>query len=416
ALKLMVAACLTNEEVIIDNIPLISDLMVMAEIIEQLGGKVKFKGHTVYIKMEELKEDKITLEKAVEIRTSFMFLSPLLARRGKAVVPNPGGCRIGARPIDRVINGLKKLGVSIKYNHQDGYFYAKTQGLVGKEYKFEKNTHTGTETVIIAAVLAKGITVLNNAAEEPEVDELINFLNSMGAKIRRIKPRTIRIEGVKKLHGTRFKINSDRNEVVTFAIAALMTEGEVFIKNTNTDGLKEFLAVLKKTGGGFEEKNGGIRFYYKSGLNPVRVATSFYPGFMTDWQGPWAVLMTRAKGKSIVHETVYENRFSYVDELEKMGAELKLFNPEIKSPSEVYNFNITDDNNYFHALRISGPSKLHNAILNISDLRAGATLVLAALSAEGESVVFGLEHLDRGYEEFDKRLRKLGANIKRVKD
>ncbi len=416
ALKLMVAACLTKEEVIIENIPLISDLMIMSEIIEQLGGKVEFKGHTVHIKMEKFKEDKITLDKAVEIRTSFMFLSPLLARLGKAIVPNPGGCRIGARPIDRVINGLKKLGASIKYNSRDGYFYANTKGLIGTKYRFEKNTHTGTETMIIAAVLAKGTTILDNAAEEPEVDELISFLNNMGARITRVKPRIIKIEGVNRLHGTKFRINSDRNEVVTFAIAALMTDGEIFIKNIGKDGLKEFLDALEKVGAGFEEKKNGIRFYHKDGLKPVNVSTSFYPGFMTDWQGPWAVLMTKAHGESIVHETVYENRFSYVEELEKMGASLKLFNPKVKNPSKVYNFNIVDDKDYFHALRISGPSSLHNAVLNVSDLRAGATLVLAALSAKGESVIFGLEHLDRGYEDFDKRLRKLGANIQRVKD
>lgn len=416
ALKLMVAACLTKEEIVIENIPLISDLMVMAEIIEQLGGKVEFKGHTVHIRMKEFKEDKITLDKAVEIRTSFMFLSPLLARLGKAIVPNPGGCRIGARPIDRVIDGLKKLGSSIKYNSRDGYFYANAKELVGTKYRFEKNTHTGTETMIIAAVLAKGTTILNNAAEEPEVDELINFLNSMGAKITRINPRVIKIEGVDKLHGTRFRINSDRNEIVTFAIAALMTDGEILIKNIRRDGLKEFLDALEKAGAGFEEKEDGIKFYHKDGLRSIKVTTSFYPGFMTDWQGPWAVLMTKANGESIVHETVYENRFSYVEELKKMGASLKLFNPEVKNPSKTYNFNITDDKDFFHALKIFGPSNLHNAILNVSDLRAGATLVLAALSAKGESVIFGLEHLDRGYEDFDKRLRGLGANIQRVKD
>lgn len=416
ALKLMVAACLTEEEVIIENVPLISDLMVMSEIIKQLGGKIRFKGHSIYIKMEILKEDKITLEKAAEIRTSFMFLSPLLARLKKAVVPNPGGCRIGARPIDRVINGLKKMGVYIKYNSSDGYFYAKTPGLIGTNYKFEKNTHTGTETLIIAAVLAKGRTVLDNAAEEPEVDELINFLNSMGAKVKRIAKRKIQIDGVKKLRGTKFRISTDRNEVVTFAVAALITEGEVFIENVNKEGLLEFLDVLKKVGGGVEEKNGGIKFFYKNGLKPTKVVTSFYPGFMTDWQGPWSVLMTRARGDSVVHETVYENRFSYVAELEKMGARLKLFNPKIKNPEKIYNFNINDDNDYPHALKISGPSKLHNAILNVSDLRAGATLVLAALSANGESVISGLEHLDRGYEDFDKRLRKLGANIERVRE
>lgn len=414
ALKLMVAACLTDEQVVIENVPLISDLLVMSDIIMQLGGKMNFHDHSVTIHLKNLTSDKITLDKAAEIRTSFMFLAPLLARLGSAIVPNPGGCRIGARPIDRIINGLRKLNVRIKYNSLDGYFYARTTGLKGTTYRFSKNTHTGTETLIIASVMAKGRTILENAAEEPEVDELINFLNGMGAKIKRVKKRVIQINGVEKLHGTRYRINADRNEVVTFAVAAVLTEGDIFLKNTDESGLKEFIQEFEKVGGGVQRKDGGIRFFYKGKLSPSRVKTSFYPGFMTDWQGPWAVLMTKAHGTSVLHETVYENRFSYAQELEKMGAKLELFNPKIKNVEKIYNFNIKDDKGFFHAVKIKGPSALHNAVLNVSDLRAGATLVLAALSAKGESVVFGLEHLDRGYEDFDKRLKRLGANIQRI--
>lgn len=416
ALKLMVAACLTEEEVVIENIPLISDLMVMADIISQLGGKVRFTGHTVSIEMKDFNGDKITLERAAEIRTSFMFLAPLLARLRSAVVPNPGGCRIGARPIDRIIDGIKKLGAQIKYDSKDGYFYAKTNGLLGTKYRFNKNTHTGTETMIIASVLAKGITILENAALEPEIDELIEFLNSMGAKVMRLENRKIEIIGVDKLHSTKFRIGSDRNEVVTFAVAAILTEGDIFIKNTRTSGLEEFLTELEKIGGGFQQKDGGIRFYYKGKISPIDINTNFYPGFMTDWQGPWSLLLTKAEGVSTVHETVYENRFTYVKELEKMGAILELFDPKVNNPEKFYNFNVKDGKNLLHALKIKGPAKLHNAILDVSDLRAGATLVLAALSAKGESVVFGLEHLDRGYEQFEKRLKSLGADIKRVKE
>lgn len=414
ALKLVVAACLTNECVVIQNVPLISDLIIMADIIMQLGGKMDFNDHSITIHMNKFAGDKITLDKAAEIRTSFMFMAPLLARLGSAVVPNPGGCRIGARPIDRIIKGLRRLNVKIKYYSQDGYFHAKTNGLKGTTYNFSKNTHTGTETMIIAAVLAKGRTILENAAEEPEVDELINFLNSMGAKIKRTKKRVIQIDGVKKLHGTKFRINADRNEVVTFAIAALLTEGDIFIKNIDEPGLKEFIKKIKKIGGGYEKKDKGVRFYYKGKLSPSKVSTTFYPGFMTDWQGPWAILMTKANGTSILHETVYENRFSYVQELEKMGAKIETFSPKVKNPEKVYNFNIKDDKDFMHALRIKGPTTLHNAVLTVSDLRAGATLVLAALSAKGESILFGLEHLDRGYEDFEKRLKKLKANIERV--
>ena len=417
ALKVLVAACLTEEEVVIENVPLISDVKDMAEIIKHLGGKVKFKDHTVTVQMKKFASEKISLESAAEIRTSYMFLAPLLLRMGNAIIPNPGGCRIGARPIDRVIDGLRKMGVKIRYNSRDGYFYASApKGLQGTEYEFSKNTHTGTETMILVASMAKGRTVLDNAAQEPEIDELIGLLNRMGAAIVRKKPRQIVIDGVEKLHGTNFVIAPDRNEAVTFAAAAILTKGDIFIEGIKRKGLEEFLEMLGKSGGGYEEKDNGIRFYYKGELKPTEVTTTFYPGFMTDWQGPWAVLMTMANGTSSIHETVYENRFTYVQELMKMGAQLELYNPEIKNPEKVYNFNIKDDNGKnFHAMKIIGPSCLHNGILEIYDLRAGATLVIGALSAEGESILFGIEHLDRGYESFEKRLKALGANVRRSK-
>lgn len=418
ALKVLVAACLTEDEVIVENIPLISDFLTMADIIEHLGGTVKFKGHTVTVQLKKFSSEKIALDKAAEIRTSYMFLAPLLARMGKAVIPNPGGCRIGARPIDRIIDGLKKMGVKIKYISKDGFFHASSPaGLSGTKYAFDKNTHTGTETMILAAVLAKGRTVLQNAAEEPEVDELIGLLNRMGAKVIRKDSRTIVIEGVSSLHGTTFRIVPDRNEVVTFAVAAIITEGDIFISGIKKRGIEEFLEKLRKCGGGYEEEKDGIRFFYKGPIKPADITTTFYPGFMTDWQGPWTILMTKALGISTIHETVYENRFTYAPQVRKMGAHIELFNPKVENPSKFYNFNIQDDNGkYFHAARIYGPVNLHNGVVDISDLRAGATLVLAALAAQGESVLFGVEHLDRGYEHFEHRLRKLGAKIKRVKE
>jgi UDP-N-acetylglucosamine 1-carboxyvinyltransferase len=418
ALKVLVAACLTKEEVNIKNLPLISDVLTMADIIEHLGGKIEFKDHALTIKLADFSSEKISLDKAAEIRTSYMFLAPLLARKGKAVIPNPGGCRIGARPIGRVINGLKKMGVQVKYSSKDGYFHAEApNGLKGTHYKFEKSTHTGTETMILAAVLAKGTTVLDNAAQEPEIDELIVLLRRMGAKITKEFPRRIVINGVENMHGANFKVFPDRNEVVTFAAAAIITEGDIFIKDITQKGLEEFLEMLDKIGAGYEIKNNGIRFFYKGQLKATDVTTGYYPGFMTDWQGPWVVLMTKADGVSLLHETVYENRFTYVEELQKMGANIELFNPAVKDPEKFYNFNIHDDKKKnFHAAKIFGPTKLHNGIVDITDLRAGATLVLAALAADGESVLAGLEHLDRGYEHFDSRLKELGASIKRVKE
>ena len=318
-LKALVAACLTDEEVIIENIPLITDVFVMTEIIEELGGSVAILDHSVKVKMEKFQTTKIALERAAEIRTSAIFLSPLLAREKKAVIPNPGGCRLGARPIDRLIEGLRKLNAKIEYRSEDGYFHAETDGLTGAEYYFEKTTHTGTETLIIAACLAKGKTTLKNAALEPEIDELIDILNKMGGKVKRTTdPRIIEIEGVSKLHGAKFSIGPDRNEIVTFAIAAIATKGDIFIEGAESSQIKDFLKKLKEAGGGVEEKSDGIRFYYKGELSSVSVTTSPYPGFMTDWQPLWAVLMTQATGQSIIHETVFENKLDYINDLQKM--------------------------------------------------------------------------------------------------
>lgn len=421
ALKAMVAACLTDQKVTIENVPLISDFMVMVEIIRELGGKVEIIDHVAHVHMEKFKKEKISLEEAAKIRTSAMFLSPLLARMGKAIIPNPGGCRIGARPIDRTIKGLEKMGYSAEYKSKDGFFYLKkifNFKMKKITYRFEKSTHTGTETLIMVASLMKGVEIiLENAASEPEIDELINLLNQMGAKILRTEERTIVIKGVEKLTGTKFTIGPDRNEIVTMAIAAVVTKGDILIKDAQSVDLSPFIQRLELAGGGVEQKKEGIRFYYKGELTSVNVETSTYPGFMTDWQGPWAILMTQAKGEAIIHETVYENRFGYVSELKKMGANIVLFNPEIKNPEKVYNFNLSDNNSsYFHAIRVKGPTKLHNGVVEVSDLRAGATLILAALSAIGESVIFGVEHLDRGYEKLDQNLKFLGANIKRGND
>lgn len=417
ALKALVAACLTKDEVVIHNIPLISDFAIMVDIIKEFGGKVTIKDHTAYVTALDIKNPKISLDKAAEIRTSSMFVAPLLARVGRAIIPNPGGCRIGARPIDRTIDGLQQLGVTVRYDSSDGYFHALAKTLHGTTYAFDKNTHTGTETMIMASVLAAGRTVLENAAEEPEIDELILLLTSMGAKIQRVKPRTIVIEGVASLHGATFTVGPDRNEVVTIAIAAIITEGDVVVKGATKNGLVEFLEKLQECGGGYEEKSDGIRFFYKGKLKATDITTAPYPGFMTDWQSPWAVLMTKAEGVSVVHETVFESRFGFVSELKKMGAHIELFNPPVTNPKAFYNFNLTDDTKEnFHAAKITGTTQLHDAVVTISDLRAGATLVLAALTAHGETTIFGIEKLDRGYEALEKRLRTLGADIQREKE
>ncbi|OIP58256.1 MAG: UDP-N-acetylglucosamine 1-carboxyvinyltransferase [Candidatus Levybacteria bacterium CG_4_10_14_0_2_um_filter_36_16] len=417
-LKTVIAACLTSEVVEIKNVPLISDFFVILELVREIGGDVVLSGHTVKIHVPHIKTVKLPLEIGAKIRTSSMFLAPLLARNKEAFIPNPGGCRIGARPIDRHIEGLEKMGAKISYHTEDGYFYAKTDGLCGANYTFEKNSHTGTETLIMAAVLAKGKTIIDNAAEEPEVDDLIGFLVSMGAKIERTATRTIVIEGVTALHGTTYEIMPDRNEVVTFAICSALTGGGIIIKNAQLKDLDTFLLYFKNAGGEWEEKDGGVRFFIKDMIVPVNVTTGPHPGFMTDWQGAWAVLMTQSVGTSLIHETVYENRFSYIGELEKMGAKIEFLMPSVKNPEKVYNFNYEHDkkNEYRQEVRIKGKTPFHNAVLTIADLRAGATIVLAALIATGESVIFGIEHLERGYEAFDSRLASIGVDIDVVEE
>lgn len=415
ALKALVAACLTDEEVVIENIPLISDFFVMVEIMEDLGAAVTIEGHTVRVQLQKFTKNEISLEKAAQLRTSAMFLAPLLARTGEATIPNPGGCRLGARPIDRIVDGIRTLHVAVTYESNDGYFHAKTSGLTAGVYTFPKSTHTGTETLILASVLATGTTVLQNAAEEPEIDDLIQLLNNMGAKVTRSSKREITIEGVKKLHGAIFRISPDRNEIVTFAIAAGVTGGEITIMDARENDVAAFLEKCTEAGLGYETVDNGIRFFTKGQLHAVDVVTKIFPGFMTDWQAPWAVLMTQANGISTIHETVFENKMGYVADLRKMGARIETYRPEVADKESFYNFNLEDDNEeYVHAIKISGPTPLHNAVLTTIDIRAGAAVVLAALAAKGESTIFGVEKLDRGYERFEERLHQLGAQIERI--
>jgi len=420
ALKTVVAALLTEEEVIIDRVPLIADLFLMVETAKRLGVKIEIDEdrRTLFIRGGTLESNKIPLEVGARIRTSSMFLSPLLSRFGEAIIPNPGGCRIGARPIDRHIEGLREMGAKIYYDPTDGYFHAEAARLHGVDFTFSKNTHTGTETLILAAVKASGRTVLENAAQEPEVDDLIRLLNLMGAKIQRVTPRKIVIEGVKKLKGTRYKIMADRNEIVTFAIGALVSKGDVIIHGGQREYLKAFLGKVDEAGGGWEPKEDTVtRFFYQKNFKPTNITTGPYPSFMTDWQAPWALLMTQAGGLSTIHETVYESRFSYVFELRKMGVKIEFFDPKVTDPQNFYNFNWADKKpNYHQGIKIFGPTSLHNAVLEITDLRAGATLVLAAILAKGESYLWGVEQIDRGYEKIEERLKKLGADIKRTED
>ncbi|MFC1646838.1 UDP-N-acetylglucosamine 1-carboxyvinyltransferase [Patescibacteria group bacterium] len=416
ALKACVASLLTDDEIVIDNVPLIQDVVLMMDLISCLGVKCKVSNHKAKFHFVYNNKYQVPIEIGARLRTSSLILGPMLARFGKAVIPNPGGCRIGARPINRHIHALEKMGAKVDYSSQDGYFYASCKKLKGAIIEFEKNTHTGTEAVLLAAVLASGRTVIKNAANELEVDDLICLLNNMGAQIVRSNDREITIDGVDRLHGTHHRIMSDRNEEVTFAVAAALTNGRIIVNKSQRENIKYFLEMFKKAGGIVRKISDEVTQYSsKKVIHPTDIVVEPHPGFMTDWQAPWALLMTQAEGVSTIHETVFESRFSYVEELRKMGAKIEFFNPKVANPKSFYNFNWRDrDEDSHQAIRIVGKTKLHNAVIKMSDLRAGATLLLAALSATGESYIHQVDQIDRGYENVDARFAKLGASIKRI--
>jgi UDP-N-acetylglucosamine 1-carboxyvinyltransferase len=418
AVKALFASLLTDDPLTLSNVPHIRDVTMLIELLGQMGLRVTHEDHVVRVTDGGIRDTTVPLDLGARLRTSSMIIGPLLARYGHAKIPNPGGCRIGARPIDRHIEALKSMGAEISYKSDDGYFYATTSGLHGATVSFPKNTHTGTETVLLAAVLADGETVIQNAAQEVEVDNLILLLNNMGAKVKRTAPREITISGVKKLHGTDFRIMPDRNEEITFAIAAAMTNGTITVRESSRESIGAFLDVFRQVGGNVEPVSASVtRYSLGSPIKPADVVTTAHPGFMTDWQGPWAVMMTQAAGKSTIHETVFESRFSYVSELRKMGAKIEFFDPVVPDPEQFYNFNWQDRvADYHQAIAISGPTTLHNAVLEMNDLRAGATLVLAALTAKGKSFIHGVDQIDRGYERIEERLNALGARVSRISE
>lgn len=412
--KLMIASLLADTESRLLNFSHISDVEAVKKIITDLGGVVTAKGErALFINPSSLKSSTIDEGIGAQGRFSTMFIGPLVARFKKAIVPAPGGDKIGKRPLERHFDGLKQLGIQIE--EKNGMYYCEATELNGTTYRFEKNTHTGTETLIMAAVLAKGTTILENAAEEPEIDDLIAFLNAMGAHVRRRAHRVIEIHGVNQLQGAIHKIMPDRNEAVSYACAAIATKGDVIIENAREQDLKAFLEKLEEIGAGYEVGQYGIRFYYHKPLIAADIVTEIEPGFMTDWQPLWATLATQCKGKSVIHETIMQNRFQYVTELVAMGAKIKKYNPDVAHPEKIYNFNLKDDRpEYFHAIEISGPTQLKAGEFTVYDLRHGATLILAAMVAQGTSTIHGIELVDRGYEQLEKRLTSMGANIQRI--
>lgn len=411
--KLMIAALLGSSESRLLNLPDISDVDLVAQIINELGGKAHRVGErTFIIDPRNFRFSTVSQKHGEQSRASTLFIPALLAQFGQAEVPLPGGDKIGKRPLERHMMGLELMGV--KFVQENGVLKASCKELKGCTYRFEKNTHTGTETLIMAGVLAKGKTVLENAAEEPEIDDLILFLNQMGAKIRRRPFRKIEIEGVEKLSGAIHKIMPDRNEAVSYACAAIASRGDIVVENARHKDLRAFLDKLDEIGAGYEIGDYGIRFFYKGELQATDVETEIHPGFMTDWQPLFATLLCQCHGESIIHETVMQNRFQYVADLRAMGAKIEYFNPTVKNPESLYNFNWQDhlDSDH-HAIKIFGPTDFKGGEFTIHDLRAGATILLAAISAKGQTILHNIEQVERGYQKIDEKLILMGAKIER---
>lgn len=409
ATKMMVASILTAEPCLLENFPDIGDAKITEELCRSVGSKMEKSGGVF-----KIQTPKITNAKVVSLsrrnRIPILALGPLLARVGEAEVPILGGDRIGPRPVDIHIAALTAMGANIEAK-ADRYVASAKNGLKGARINLRYPSVGATENTILAAVLAEGRTVIENAAVEPEIIDLIKMLQKMGAIIELGTHRKIYIDGVQSLRGVRHSILPDRNEAVSFACLAVATGGKVLVKEARQDDLITFLNTLRKVGGEYEVEKGGIVFWRRDTgpLRPAKIETDTHPGFMTDWQQPLAVLLTQSAGTSVIHETVYEDRFGYVQDLNLMGAEIKV---ETRCGGDLpCRF---QDKNHSHSAVLNGPRKLRSANLTVRDLRSGIAHVIAALAAEGESVINGVEEIDRGYEKIDERLRKLGAIIKRV--
>ncbi len=411
--KLMIAAACGEGESRLLNMSKIGDVEVTYKTLESIGIKCSRPGdNTVYIMGGELGADIIPSFTGEKTRAATLFAGLLLNKKGRAIIPLPGGCSLGDRPIERHLDGFRAMGAKVVCTDV-GIEMEAPHGLYGATYRFDKKSHTGTESLIIAAVLASGKTVIQNAALEPEIDDLIEFLTKMGAKVNR-KSDSIEIVGVKQLHGATHHVMFDRNEAVSYACMAYATKGDIIVEGTKTKHIKAFLKEVDKIGGKYEISEYGIRFYFDTPLLASDITTAPEPGFMTDWQPLWTTMMTSAAGISHVQEFVHNNRLAFTKELNAMGAQIELYDPKLKNPGESYQFAWPEREHNFHAAKITGPSILRGTNMTVPDLRGGATLVMAAIMARGVSVIDNIELIDRGYEKFDERLRCLSANIERI--
>ena len=402
ALPCMAAAILTEDEVVLENIPQVRDIETERRLLAAMGAEVDLgygrAQHRTSIRCASLSDPVAKYEIVKTMRASSLVLGPLIARTGIARVAMPGGCAIGGRPIDLHIKGLEAMGAAITQDH--GYLEARTPNngssqLKGAHIVFDKITVTGTEDLLMAATLADGETVFENCAREPEVTDLAALLTAMGAKIKGAGTSTIHVQGVAKLHGARHRINPDRIEAGPFLIAAAITGGDLDVDCCNPAHLGALIAKLEACGVRLDVGNDHIRVRSGGSLKATNISTEEYPGFPTDMQAQFMALATQSEGTTTITENIFENRFMHVQELNRMGANISVQG---------------------RTATVRGPSKLESAAVMCSDLRASASLVLAALVADGETILDRVYHLDRGYEHFEEKLRNVGAQIRRMGD
>jgi len=402
-LPLMIASLLTDQTLVLENVPRLADVALLQRILGNHGvdvmvggkrpGETQYDGQTLHISAAHIIDTTAPYELVSRMRASFWVIAPLVARTGEARVSMPGGCAIGTRPVDLLIMALEQLGADIEF--ESGYVVARARnGLRGGKVVFPKVTVGGTHTAVMAASLAKGTSVIENAAREPEIKDVADCLNKMGAKITGAGTSRIVIEGVARLSGARHRVVSDRIETGTYAMAVAMTGGDVVLENAQAELLQAGLDVLVQAGVEITPTNAGIRVARNgSGLAPVEVTTAPFPGFPTDLQAQLMALMTRARGTSRITETIFENRFMHVQELARLGARIQLEG---------------------ETATIEGVERLKGAPVMATDLRASVSLVIAALAAEGETMVNRVYHLDRGFERLEDKLAACGAAIERI--
>jgi len=390
-LPIIVASLLSSSKCRIQDVPRLADVITICEVLEILGAKVNFEGNTLDIDSSNVNGFEAPYEYVRKMRASVLVMGPLLARLGRVKISMPGGCAIGTRPIDLHLKGMEALGARISLDH--GNIEARAERLKGAKIYLDFPSVGATENIMMAATLAEGTTVIENAAEEPEIVDLANFLNSMGAIVKGAGTSVIRIEGVESLGETNHTVIPDRIEAGSYLVAGAITGGNLLLENVIVDHLKPIISKLQECGTEIYEENNALRVIGNGILKSVDIKTLPYPGFPTDMQAQFMALMTKSSGTSLITETVFENRFMHADEFKRMGADIK-----IEGRSVV----------------IEGVKNIYGCPVKATDLRAGAALVIAALVAEGDTEISCVHHIDRGYENIVSKLQSVGAKIQRV--